>query len=146
MCHHECISDESGVYRLIDGPARAPQLPGNVEVADTTDELIDRLAADLLIHAENCVRTFGDFQLALSGEPELEPIYRRLMYDPSYRRLPWRRTHLWVVADLCVPHSDPRSLFATISGTIADHADIPIDQVHPMPLEAHRADAAYEAD
>ncbi|MHC4908655.1 MAG: 6-phosphogluconolactonase [Planctomycetota bacterium] len=138
--------DESGVYRLVSGPADPPPLPGNVAVADTTDELIDRLAADMLVHAENCVRSFGDFHVALSGDAALEPLYARLMYDPAFRRLPWRRTHLWIVSDTCVPEDDPRSLYAPIRETLVDHADIPPDQVHPMSVDERDADVLYEAD
>ena len=111
---------------------KPPPLPGEVVVAHTVDELIDKLAAELVIHAENCVRQFGDFHLALSGGPDPVPLYERLMYDPNYRRLPWRRTHLWIVDERCVPFDDKRSNFRVISEIIVDHADIPHEQVHPI--------------
>jgi hexose-6-phosphate dehydrogenase len=72
-------------------------LTGEVVALATADELIDRLAADLIIHAENCVREFGDFHLALYGGSTPQPLYELLMYDPNCRRLPCRRTHLWMV-------------------------------------------------
>jgi len=122
-----------------------PPLPGEAAAAPTLDEIIDTLAADLVIHAENCIREFGDFHLALSGGPTFEQLYQRLMYDPSYRRLPWRRTHLWIVAETCVPFDHPDSAFGQISEIIGDHADIPSEQMHPIFAQSETAVADYEA-
>src|SRR5690606_13508538 len=92
----------------------APPLPGEVATAAMTDDVIDLVAADLVMHALNCVREFGDFHLALSGGSAPVPLYRRLMYDPNYRRLPWRRTHLWMVDDRCVDFDDDDSNYKMI--------------------------------
>src|SRR4051794_1770169 len=81
----------SGVepYGLADARLVGPTLPhaNEVVVEATVDELIDQIAADMVVHAENCVREFGDFHLALSGGSTPQPLYERLMYDPNYRRL-----------------------------------------------------------
>ena len=131
-------------YHVAETTLVGPPLPGHVIVAPNPDELIDTLAADLVVHAENCVRQFGDFHLALSGGSTPQPLYERLMYDPNYRRLPWRRTHLWQVDERCVPSDDPGSNFRTISEIIVDHADIPREQVHPMAAMSATADVDYE--
>jgi len=117
-----------------------------VATAPTTDEVIDLVAADLVVHALNCVRRFGDFHLALSGGSAPVPLYRRLMYDPNYRRLPWRRTHLWMVDDRCVDFDDDDSNFKMIRELIVDHADIPSEQVHPMQVLSPTGDAEYERE
>jgi 6-phosphogluconolactonase len=132
-------------YQLVDHKLIGPPLPGNVVVAPTVDEVIDDVAADLVVHAENCVRQFGDFHLALSGGTTPGPLYERLMYDPNYRRLPWRRTHLWLVDERCVPFDDPRSNFKMINETIVDHAGIPREQVHPIFAMSPTADVEYES-
>jgi 6-phosphogluconolactonase len=137
-------SASSDLYRLEESLPAAPPLPGKVVVAETADELIDKLAADLVLHATNCVRQFGDFQLALSGGRSPEPLYERLMYDPNYRRLPWRRTHLWIVDERCVPLDHAQSNYRMIRETIVDHADIPEEQIHPMPATSKTADVEYE--
>ena len=131
-------------YALGEAKIIGPPLPGVVVAMETADELIDRLSADLVIHAENCVREFGDFHLALSGGTTPQPLYERLMYDPNCRRLPWRRTHLWIVDERCVPFDDPASNFRAIDETIVDHADIPREQVHPIFATSETADTAYE--
>ena len=139
---------EGGVepYELGGPRIAAPPLPGEVIAMETVDELIDRLAADLVIHSENCVREFGDFHLALSGGTTPQPLYERLMYDPNCRRLPWRRTHLWLVDERCVPFDDAASNFRAIDETIVDHSDIPREQVHPIFALSERADEQYEAE
>ena len=68
------------------------------------------------------------------------------MYDPNCRRLPWRRTHLWMVDERCVPFDDPACNFRSIDETIVDHSDIPREQVHPIFAMSQRADEDYEKD
>jgi 6-phosphogluconolactonase len=117
-----------------------------VIVRETVEELIDSIAADLLFQAKSCVRTFGDFHLALSGGSTPEPLYRRLMYDPSYRDLPWKRTHLWVVDERRVPFDNEQSNFKMIHETVVVHSDIPSEQVHPIPALDGLADEKYESE
>jgi 6-phosphogluconolactonase len=127
-------------------PLRRPPLPGSVVVRATPDEVIDAIAADLYLQARNCVRTFGDFHLALSGGNTPDPVYRRLMYDPVYRELPWKRTHLWLVDERCVPPEDDRSNFKMIRDTLVLHSDIPREQVHPIDALSPTADVDYERE
>ncbi|MEM7228514.1 MAG: 6-phosphogluconolactonase [Planctomycetota bacterium] len=131
-------------YALEPEAPPAPALPGKVVRRESMEQLIDSIAADLVIHAHNCVREFGDFHLALSGGSTPQPLYERLMYDPNYRRLPWRRTHLWIVDERCVPFDDDASNFRAINETIGDHADIPQEQVHPIFAMSDTADVEYE--
>jgi len=136
--------DEPMPLELEETEVASPPLPGLVAVAPSEDEIIDQVAADLVLHAENCVRQFGDFHLALSGGETFERLYQRLMYDPNYRRLPWRRTHLWFVEERCLSFSDEQSNYRQISETIGDHSDIPREQFHPIFPEAATADRDYE--
>lgn len=121
-----------------------PDLPGSVVVRQTADELIDVAASDLMSQAVACVRAFGDFHLALSGGSTPEPLYQRLMYDPLYRSLPWKRTHLWIVDERRVAPTDDQSNFKMIRETLVEHADIPREQVHPIDALAPDADLQYE--
>jgi len=134
------------VYMLEQTTPDAPRLPGSVAVAPSVDQLLDVLAADLMVHAENCRRRFGDFHLALSGGEVPEALYRRLMVDPNYRRLPWPRTQLWLTEDRCVDFEDERSRFKLVRETIVDHTDIPPSQVHPILATAEDPAALYEQE
>lgn len=113
---------------------RKPALPnGSVIVRKDADLLMDAVATDLFLHASACVRQFGDFQLALASWADAEPLYLRLLYDPRYRELPWRRTHLWIVEErfsASPPH------FQLLQEAIVTQSDIPEEQVHrPVPGE-----------
>jgi 6-phosphogluconolactonase len=128
------------------GPSLAgPPLPGEVFVAQTIDQLLDLLAAELVAQAMVCQRRFGDFELALSGGSTPQPLYDRLMYDPNCRQLPWARTHLWLVDERGVSLDDDRSNFRMINETIVKHSGIPPEQVHPIDALSETADVDYEA-
>ncbi len=133
-------------YDLDDSPMPSPSLPGEVLVDSDRDDLIDAVAAEMMIHAQNCVRAFGDFHLALSGGSTPMPLYERLMYDPVLRSFPWSRTHLWIVDERCVPFDHDKSNFRQIKEIIADHSGIPAEQVHPVPVMEPDADVAYERE
>jgi 6-phosphogluconolactonase len=135
--------DDRGPIPLAEDPD-PPALPGTVRVGATPDATIDAIAADLITQAIACVREFGDFHLALSGGNTPMPLYERLMYDPDFRSLPWRRTHLWIVDERCVPFDDPRSNFGRISEIVVAHSDIPAAQVHPIEATADDAETRYE--
>jgi 6-phosphogluconolactonase len=110
----------------------------------TTDEVIDALAAEMFLHAQNCVRAYGSFHLALSGGKTPIPLYERLMIDPALRTFPWDRSHLWVVDERRVPFDDPKSNFKAINEIIGDHSGIPAAHVHPIFATEPDADTAYE--
>ncbi len=112
-----------------------PRLPGSVVVRSLPDDALDAAAADFLIQAQNCVRTFGDFHLAVSMTGT-EALLRRLMFDPALRELPWKRTHLWMVDEWDVPADDSRRLFPLLQELIVEPSDIPLDQVHAIPVSA----------
>jgi 6-phosphogluconolactonase len=131
---------------LEEGGVSAPRLPGQVVVREDIEDLGSALGAELLIHAHNCVRTFGDFHLALSGGSTPLPFYHRLMVDPMFRSFPWNRTHLWMVDERRVPLEDDRSNYRHIHEILVDHSDIPKANVHPMVAMREDADVVYEGE
>ncbi len=130
----------------LEAPIATPALPGTVVARHSAEELYDAVAFDLMVQAAGCVREFGDFHLALSGGRTPFPLYEQLMYDPRFRALPWRRTHLWIVDERCVPVESELSNFGRIKEVIADHADIPPEQVHPMLAMLPDAAERYERE
>lgn len=134
------------VYDLIEVNPLAPGLPGEVVVADTADELLDFICRDLCQHALRVVQQHGDFQLALSGGSTPLPFYTRLMYDPDCRVLPWRRTHLWMVDERCVERGHEQANYNAIEETIVMHADIPLEQAHPIDAMSKTGDEDYEEE
>ena len=133
-------------YELLDETPEFPRLPGHVVVSADANAALDALGADMFLHAKNCVRTFGDFHLALSGGSTPMPLYERLMIDPRFREFPWRRTHWWIVDERCVPFDHEKSNFRQIREMIVEHSDIPPSQVHPMLADQPDAAERYEAE
>lgn len=131
----------SDIYDLEPEPS-APVLWGRTLLAPSADESIGALAAHLLQQAHACASEFGSFHLALTGDTLLEPVYRRLMYDPPLRHLPWHKTHLWLIDET----ADPPRRFDIIEGLIAQHAGVPSSQVHPIDLSLPDPAAAYERE
>ena len=99
---------------------------------DDPDRVIDAMLADMFIHANNCVRAFGDFHCAISATPAAEPALMRLMYDPPYRDFPWKRTRLWMVDELDVPADDPQRRGTRLAETVVALSGIPESQFHPL--------------
>lgn len=123
----------------------APALPGIVEVADRGEDVLDLVTADMLAQALDCSHRYGSFHLAISGSEGLEPLCRRMMFDPDLRRFPWDRTHLWIADDRCVPRNDPLSCYWRLRETLIQPAGIPLPQVHPIPSTDEMADEILEA-
>ena len=121
------------------------QLPGEVRITDEADALYDELAADLLDVAREAVEQRGQFHLALSGGGTPEPFYVRLVIDPTWRTLPWKQTHIWLVDERWVPREDARSNFRMIREALITQVPTPAEQVHPVPTTSADPADAYEA-
>lgn len=144
--HDRQRKSDSALGFSLEPEVPAPDLPGQVIVRRDEEDLHSALAADLLVHAHNCVRQFGDFHLALSGGSTPQPFYMRLMMDPAYRSLPWKKTHIWVVDERRVDPDDDRFNYKHIREILVEHADVPPDQAHPIDALADDADARYESE
>lgn len=126
-----------------------PALPGTVVVGETVEDLVEIMSSDLLAHSLNCVRSFGDFHMALSGGRTPVPFYRHLMIDPVCRGIPWRKTHLWQVAENIGGEDDDfADHWSVVSEYLADHSGVPNRQLHPMRKNATTLlePNVYEAD
>lgn len=124
----------------------APDLPGDAVVRATREDVLDALCADLLLHAEACVRSFGDFHLFLSGGPAVEAMCVKLMIDPAFRRLPWGRTHLWLASELLGSVPAGRGAAEAFEDILQDHADIPARQIHGLTRQQAAAGPALAAE
>jgi 6-phosphogluconolactonase/glucosamine-6-phosphate isomerase/deaminase len=118
---------------------RPPRLPGSLTVRATADEAIDAAAFDLVIHSRNCIRTFGDFHVAISVSAGVEPLLQRLMYDPALRDVSWKRAHVWLLDET----GDAAERGTSLRELFVPHSDIPDEQLHVIPVHAPDAGRAY---
>lgn len=115
---------------------KPPRLPGAVIQRRDLDGAIDALLADVYLHAHNCVRTFGDFHIAIAGAPGLDAPLMRLMFDPAYREFPWSRTRVWTAEELVLPEGDERLVGPRLREIIVEPSGMPAEQFHAIDLNA----------
>jgi len=139
-------NDQARVAANLEAFKATQGLAGRRIIVPDTDDLIDRVAAEMCQIALSRASSAGVFHLALSGGGTPQTLYRRLMIDPRYRTFPWRYTHLWIVDERVVPFDHDKSNYNMIRELIVDHCDIPDENVHPMPVLEDDGDKKYEAD
>lgn len=106
------------------------------------EELISQLASDIEATAEQSVRRFGKFHLALSGGSSPIALFQQLA--TGHYSFPWAHTHLWLVDERCVPLSDPESNFQGLQAHLLQHVRVPYCNIHPMPVHLHQRLCAEE--
>ena len=136
---------DEGPIELVPEPT-GPDLPGVVVFRPSADDVLDALATDLYFQALGCSRQFGDFHLAVRHGPMVEKLCVRLMTDPRFRELPWRRTHLWLVSEGPLGPDHPGAAARHLRELLVGPADLPGDQVHPLPAHRPDGDHAYERE
>ncbi|HHN78891.1 MAG TPA: hypothetical protein ENK11_09515 [Phycisphaerales bacterium] len=122
----------------------APRLPGQTVLREDEDAVLDTLAADIYVHALDCVRRFGDFHLAIGAGRFEQRLCVRLMTDPAVRLLPWNRAHLWAVR--ARRGDDGGTDFREIVELLADHAGLPEGRVHEPVFAGEDHASAYQAE
>ncbi len=109
-------------------------LPGSVHIAKDADTLFDDLGYAFTAAAIEAVNHRGVFHVALSGGSTPWPFYHRLLIDPRFRKVDWRRTHIWIVDERRVSEDDELSNFRSLRESLLEDIDTPASQVHPMPV------------
>lgn len=139
------MPESQGHYELEESHAPpTPKLPGTVMMRRDQDATHDVILAEIMLHAGNCIRAFGDFQFAIAFEPEVERLVRRMMTDPLYREFPWTRTRAWLAEELRVPPSDPRRRGDMLWGLLVEGSGMPPQQAHAIAIDEPDAVARAE--
>jgi hypothetical protein len=125
---------------------RKPILPGLVVVREDLEEVLDALAADILVQSSTCVGSFGDFHLALGYSALVHALIIKLMTDPKYRSIEWTRTHLWTISEPRVPVGHEDHSMTIISDLLIGPSGLPESQVHPMVAHHPEACELYETE
>ncbi|MEQ2165140.1 hypothetical protein GOODEAATRI_013990, partial [Goodea atripinnis] len=105
-------------------------------VSAWTEELVERLAADMQEAAEAAVQESGVFHLALSGGSTPIALFHRLVLH--HFSFPWRDTHVWMVDERCVPLTEMESNFHSMHEHLLHHVKIPYYNIHPMPVQLNQ--------
>lgn len=124
-------------------------IEGSIEVRvfESTAELMEAAAREVLKAALEAVSERGRFTWALSGGSTPRGLYELLASDPFRGRMPWPSIHFFWGDERHVPPDHPESNFRMAREAMLDAAPVPAANVHRIHAEepdAERAAAAYE--
>jgi 6-phosphogluconolactonase len=115
-----------------------------IEVYPDPDAVAAKAAALIAEHGREAVTARGRFIMAISGGHTPWLMLRAL----SAEQLPWERVHVVQVDERVAPAGDPDRNFTHLRASLLDHAPLPPDHIHAMPVEApdlNRAAVQYAA-
>ncbi len=96
--------------------------------------------------AEKTVTEKGSFSVALSGGKTPATLLHKLA---KKNKLPWNKTHVFMVDERFVPYHDENNNYRMINEILMRHVDIPAKNIHPIltTIETPQASALkYEKD
>jgi 6-phosphogluconolactonase len=111
-----------------------------IEVYPDDDVVARKAAAVIAAAARAAVTSRGRFIMAVSGGHTPWRMLRALASD----ELPWQQVHIVQVDERVAPAADPDRNLAHLRASLLDHAPLPPDHIHAMPVEAADLDRAAE--
>ena len=111
-----------------------------IEVYLDDDVVARKAAAVIAAAARAAVTSRGRFIMAVSGGHTPWRMLRVLASD----ELPWQQVHVVQVDERVAPATDPDRNLAHLRASLLDHAPLPPDHIHAMPVEAADLDRAAE--
>ncbi len=101
-----------------------------VQVADDAVGAAHAAAEEIERAATVALDERGRFRLAVSGGTTPGPMFERLATLP----IDWERVEIFQVDERIVPDDDPDRNWADVRATLADTVDIPVSNLHPIPV------------
>jgi 6-phosphogluconolactonase len=111
-----------------------------IEVHPDDDVVARKAAAVIAGAARAAAAARGRFIMAVSGGRTPWLMLRALAAD----ELPWQQVHIVQVDERVAPAADPDRNLVHLRASLLDHAPLPPDHVHAMPVEAADLDRAAE--
>jgi 6-phosphogluconolactonase len=109
-----------------------------IEVLADADEVARRAAAVIAGEARSAVAARGRFVMAVSGGQTPWVMLRALAAED----VPWKGVHVMQVDERVAPAGDPDRNLTQLRESLLEHAPLPPDQIHAMPVESPDLDAA----
>lgn len=109
-----------------------------IHVEPDADRLASACAAWIGKQARRALADRNTFSLALSGGRGPRPLFEALARE----KIDWQRVQLFQVDERAAPPDSPDRNFHAIHALLVEHAGIPAEQVHPMPVERENLEAA----
>jgi 6-phosphogluconolactonase len=109
-----------------------------IKIAADPDSVALEAARFIAGEARAAVEDHGSFVMAVSGghTPWL------MLRDLAVEDLPWKAVHVVQVDERIAPAGDPDRNFMHLRESLLEHASLPPEQIHPMPVESSDLPAA----
>lgn len=107
--------------------------------------LLAQAGADIFTRAAQAsVKERGRFVVAVSGGSTPRPMHRILAKEPYYSGIPWHGTSFFWVDERCIPVTEDASNYGAARSDLLEKVPIPLNQIHPMPVEMPPDEGAVE--
>jgi len=103
----------------------------DVEVLNDPDAVAKRAVEVIAADARKAIRARGRFLMAVSGG-RTPWIMLRVLAD---QQLPWDKVHIFQVDERIAPSGDPDRNLTHLRESLLEHAQLPEQNLHPMPVE-----------
>lgn len=91
--------------------------------------------------SESAINKKGRFEAGLSGGRTPTSLYQGLS---EFRKLPWERTHIFLVDERFVPYESSENNYHMINQTLLRHINIPEENIHSIPTQEKTLPASAE--
>lgn len=109
-----------------------------VEVLNDADAVAKAAAATIAADARQAVAARGRFLMAVSGGHTPWAMLRELANE----QVPWKEVHVFQVDERIAPAGDPDRNLTHLRASLLEHAPLPPDNIHAMPVEMPDLEAA----
>jgi 6-phosphogluconolactonase len=103
-----------------------------LEVFDDADSVAKAAAATIAADARAAVAARGHFAIAVSGGHTPWIMLRALANED----VPWQAVHIYQVDERVAPAGDPDRNLTHLQESLLEHAPLPPDHIHAMPVES----------
>ncbi len=109
-----------------------------IEVLENADAVARAAAVTIAEGARAAVAARGRFIMAVSGGKTPWVMLREL----ANQDVPWKDVHVFQVDERIAPAGDPDRNLTHLRATLLEHAPLPPEQIHAMPVELPDLEAA----
>jgi 6-phosphogluconolactonase len=109
-----------------------------IEVLANPDVIAQKAAEFIAAEARMDVAARGRFVIAVSGGHTPWVMLRNLAAED----VPWKQMHVVQVDERIAPSGDPDRNLTHLRERLLEHAPLPTENIHPMPVEASDLEAA----
>jgi len=103
-----------------------------IEILDDPEAVAKRAAEVIAEEARKAIAARGRFLMAVSGGRAPWIMLREL----ARKQLPWDKVHIFQVDERVAPEGDPDRNLTHLRESLLEHAPIPEQNLHPMPVES----------